>query len=126
MADIEETIRNALTTDRTIDITTVGRKSGQPRRTEIWFRNRGGRIFITGLPGTRSWLANMRASPEFTFHLKESVQADLQARARIVTDEDERRQVLRLLLDGQSSTDFEEWVARSPLVEVEFLQERLV
>ena len=66
----------------------------------------------------------MRANPEFTFHLKESVQADLQAHARIITDEDERRQVLRLLLDSQSTTDFEEWVARSPLVEVEFLQGR--
>lgn len=120
MAVFEETIANALAIDRTIDITTAGRKSGQPRRTEIWFRNAGGRVFITGLPGLRSWLANLHANPEFTFHLKESVQADLSARARIVTDVGERRQILRLLLDSQPGNEFEDWVAGSPLVEVEF------
>lgn len=118
---MENAVRSALARDRTIDISTTGRKTGETRRTEIWFRNAGGRIFITGLPGTRSWLANMRANPEFTFHLKESLQADLPARARIITDEDERRQILKLLLDDPFSTEFEEWVAGSPLVEVEFL-----
>ena len=121
MPDMQGAVREAPATDRTIDITTTGRKSGQPRRTEIWFRNAGGRIFITGLPGTRSWLANMRASPEFTFDLKESVKADLPARARFITDDAERRRVLELLLAGTSSPDFEEWVGRSPLAEVEFL-----
>ncbi|MCI0842036.1 MAG: hypothetical protein J4N64_09680 [Chloroflexi bacterium] len=43
------------------------------------------------------------------------------ARARIITDEAERRRVLELLLAGTSSPDFEEWVARSLLAEVEFL-----
>ena len=66
-------------------------------------------------------MANMRASPEFTVQLKESVKADLPARARIITDEAERRRVLELLLAGTSSPDFEEWVGRSPLAEVEFL-----
>ena len=121
MPDMEEAVRQALATDRTIDITTIGRKSGQPRRVEIWFRKAEGRIFITGLPGTRSWLANMRAVPEFTFHLKESVQADLPAQARIISDETERRQVLTLVLDNPFSTEFEEWVAHSPLVEVTLL-----
>jgi hypothetical protein len=32
-------IQQALQQDRVIDITRVGRKSGQPRRIEIWFRN---------------------------------------------------------------------------------------
>ncbi len=73
------------------------------------------------MPGTRSWLANLYAKPEFSFHLKESLQADLPARARVVTDEAERRQVLALLLEDPFSTEFEEWVANSPLVEVEFL-----
>ena len=121
MADMVDPIREALATDRKIDIITTGRKSGELRRTEIWFRHAGGRIFITGLPGTRSWLANMRAKSEFTFHLKESIKADLPARARIIIQEEERRQVLSLLLEDRSGTDFERWVAESPLVEVEFL-----
>ena len=54
-----EDVRAALAADRTIDITTIGRKTGRPRRLEMWFHNVEGRIFITGLPGTRSWYANM-------------------------------------------------------------------
>ncbi len=49
------------------------------------------------------------------------MQADLPARARVITDAAERRQVLAQLLDDPFSTEFEEWVANSPLVEVEFL-----
>ena len=36
-------VSRALEQDRTIDITTTGRKSGQVRRTEIWFHNLDGR-----------------------------------------------------------------------------------
>ena len=72
------------------------------------------------MPGTRSWLANLYANPGYTFHLKESLQADLPAWARVITDEVERRQVLALL-DDPFSTEFEEWIANSPLIEVEFL-----
>ena len=73
----DEQIEQALERDLTIDITTVGRKTGAPRRKEIWFHNLAGRLFITGLPGRRDWYANLVANPNFTFHLKESVQADL-------------------------------------------------
>lgn len=66
-------------------------------------------------------MANMKAQPEFTFHVKESLQADLPARARVISDDEERRRVLTSLLDDPFSTEFEQWVAHSPLVEVEFL-----
>jgi hypothetical protein len=42
--ELDERIRDALARDRTIDITTVGRRSGKPRRIEIWFHNVGGRV----------------------------------------------------------------------------------
>ena len=70
---MDESIKQALERDRTIDITTTGRKTGQPRRTEIWFHNVEGRLYITGTPGRRDWYANLLAHPEFTFHLKQSV-----------------------------------------------------
>lgn len=112
-------IKQALETDRTIDITTIGRKSGQPRRKEIWFHNLAGRLFITGLPGRRDWYANMVANPDFTFHLKESVQTDLPAKARAITEEVERREVLAKLLQKlEGDRDLETWVKDSPLVEV--------
>ena len=114
-------IEQALATDQVIDITTIGRKSGEPRRIEIWFHNLDGRLYITGTPGRpRDWLANMLAHPEFTFHLKESVQADLPARAVPITGAAERRAVLTAILQklGRDEADVEEWVAESPLVAV--------
>ena len=117
-----ERIRAALAHDRTIDITTSGRQSGSPRRIEIWFHNLDGRIYISGLPGRRGWYANLLACPEFIFHLKETIRADLPASARPITDPAEREAVLTKLLarlGPEHSVDA--WTQRSPLVEVEFL-----
>ncbi len=122
---MDSDIRQALERDRTIDITTTGRNSGRPRRIEIWFHNVGGRIFISGTPGTRSWYANMLAEPNMMFHLKGSVHADLPARARPIVDEAERRQVLPGIFEKieRDLSELDAWVERSPLVEVEFLEE---
>jgi deazaflavin-dependent oxidoreductase (nitroreductase family) len=80
---MNEQVQQALRQDRVIDITTSGRKTGLPRRKEIWFHNVDDCLYITGTPGRpRDWLANLLAHPQFTFHLKESVQADLPARRR--------------------------------------------
>ena len=65
---MDEQVRHALGHGRTIDITTIGRASGEPRRIEIWFHNIDGHIYITGTPGRRDWYANLRADPNFTFH----------------------------------------------------------
>ncbi len=117
-----ERIRAALAHDRTIDITTTGRHSGRPRRIEIWFHNLDGRIYISGLPGPRGWYANLLARPEFIFHLKETVQADLPARARPITDPAERQAVLtKLLARLGREHSLETWTQHSPLLEVQFL-----
>jgi len=104
---------NALRKEWTIDITTTGRLSGKLRRIEIWFHNVDDVIYISGSPGKRDWYANLCANPEFIFHLKGSVQADLQAEAIPVTDFDQRRTIM-VRFDG--SRDLKAWVARSPLV----------
>ena len=115
-------IQAALDRDRTIDITTIGRRSGQPRRIEIWSYRVDGRVYLSGSPGRRDWYANLLANPDFTFHLKRSVQADLPAHARPVTDPDERRATVTGIFEVLGRVgDVEAWVARSPLVEVEFL-----
>lgn len=120
---MDEKIKQALKQDRTIDITTTGRKSGEPRRIEIWFHNVDGRLYITGTPGRRDWYANLVANPEFTFHLKESVQADLPARARPILAEAERREVLdRIARNLGRADNLEERVKGSPLVEVTFVE----
>jgi hypothetical protein len=88
----------------------------------MWFHNLDGRLYITGTPGSRDWYANLRAHPEFTFHLKESARADLPARATPVLEPAERRRVLsRLLRDLGHAEDLEAWLRESPLVEVAIL-----
>ncbi len=117
---MDEQVRAALERDRTIDITTIGRKSGKPSRVEIWFHNLDGTIYITGLPGKRDWYANMLAHPEFTFHLKESATADLPARATPITDPAARRAIFTTILQRLGRSGLNEWVANSPLVAVTF------
>jgi hypothetical protein len=119
---VNEEVRAALARDRTIDITTTGAKSGRPQRIEIWAWKLGGRIFLTGSPGQRDWYSNLKTDPEFTYHLKQSVLADLPARARPIEDPTEKRAILEPLLADYGRPDYlDAWVARSPLAEVEFL-----
>lgn len=111
-----------LADDPTIDITTTGRRTGQPRRIEIWMLDVDGRYFITGTPGRRDWLANLAAEPRLTVHLKRKAAADLDAEAHVVADLATRRRVIEHLsahwYRGQTSVD--ELVGTAPMVEVVF------
>ena len=121
---MNDDVTRALEQDRTIDITTTGRKTGRPQRKEIWFHNIDGRLFITGTPGRRDWYANLVACPEFTFHLKQSVRADLPARAVPITDEAQRRDIFVIIHQKLGGLrELEAWVAGSPLVRVELQAE---
>lgn len=119
---MDEPIQRALSRGHRIEITTTGRRTGQPRRIEIVFHNFGGRLFISGMPSSRkrSWIANLEANPRFTFHLKgPGATADLAASARVITDEAERRAIMALVAEAWRRTDLETMVARSPLIEVD-------
>jgi len=120
---MDDAIAYALEHDLTIDITTTGRKTGQPRRLEIWFHNLDGELFLTGLPRPCSWYANLCAHPEFTFHLKGSVQADLAARATPVLEPSQRREILARIQRklGRTGEDLEDRVASSPLIRIELV-----
>jgi deazaflavin-dependent oxidoreductase (nitroreductase family) len=123
--EMTEEVRRALATDPTIDITTTGRNTGDPRRIEIWMLEIDGRFFITGTPGPRGWLANLKTNPRLVVHMKHGMDADLVAWAHVVDDEQTRRRVL--------SDDAASWyrtqqpldvlVASSPMVEVRFDQD---
>ena len=118
-----EVAHDELRDDPTIDITTTGRRSGQPRRIEIWMLDVDGRFFITGTPGRRDWLANLTAQPELVVHLKRHAHVDLPARAEVVSDPATRQRVLEHLsarwYRGQAPMD--ELMAGAPMVEVTFL-----
>ena len=120
-ATMNDEIRNALAHDRTIDITTTGRKSNRPHRIETWLFRANGKHYLTGSPGRRDWYANLLQTPDFTLHLKESVQADLPARATPITDPEARRAIFTTLLgELDALPDLNAWLAGSPLMELEF------
>jgi len=117
---MDDAIRAALARGGTIDITTTGRRTGQPRRIEIVFHRIEDRLWISGMPSPRkrAWLANLEADPRLTFHLKRGVSADLPATARVVTDEAERRRILERVAWAWRRTDIDRMVEQSPLIEV--------
>lgn len=117
--------------DRTIDITTIGAKTGRPRRIEIWFYRVDGEIYLTTQPAVRAWYANLLANPEFTFHLKHGVRADLAARAEPMRDPSVRRHAFSAIIDdlnhprhrgylSQPVEPLEQWMDGSPLMHVVF------
>ena len=115
-------IDSALLADMLIDITTVGRKTGQSRRIEIRFHYIDGRIYLTGSPGPRGWYANMLANPDLTFHLKQSIQKDISSRATPITEPEDKRRVFQRMYERDErirSTSLEDRVSHAPLVEIE-------
>jgi hypothetical protein len=84
--------RSATVQQRTVDITTTGRRSGEPRRIETVFYRYDGAVYLSGLPAPRprAWRLDLAAEPHFTFHLKHGVVADLPAVATVITDPAER------------------------------------
>jgi deazaflavin-dependent oxidoreductase (nitroreductase family) len=103
-----------------IDITTRGARTGQPRRIELVFHNVDSRILISGKPGfPRGWVANLKADPRMTFHLKGRLRADIPARGRVVTDRAERTKLLRPIAETWRM-NHALMVRSAPLVEVVF------
>lgn len=119
---MNDQIRKSLSRGHLIDITTTGRKSGEPRRIELVSHNIDGRLIISGSPFAgrkRAWLVNLEADPELTFHLKGSTSADLPATARVITDDAERRAVADWIVKhAWPNQDVDRMVAYSPMVEV--------
>ena len=114
---------DGLRVNMTVDITTIGRKSGKPRRIEIWAHEIDGRLIIASSPGKRSWYANLIANPRFMYHAEGSEDQGVPAVARPITSQEERRAVFARLKEVSQYWDghmeiVEDWVQRSCLVEV--------
>ena len=122
MAATKQAIEAALDRGGVIDITTLGRRTGTPRRIEIVFHNIDGRIYISGQPRPekRDWLRNLEADPKLTFHLKGRTEADLPAIARVIDQEPERREIIPHIARAWKRTDVADMVRESPLIEVTF------
>jgi deazaflavin-dependent oxidoreductase (nitroreductase family) len=124
-------VSEALKRGGVADITTTGAKTGNAHRIEIGFITLDDEYYITGHPGRkRDWLANMRANPEFTLHLKRGVRADIPATAEVLTDPDTREAVLRRILleawnnpPGKVDHIIGRWVDGAPLIRFEVAAE---
>lgn len=111
-------LRSALATDFTIDLTTIGRRSGRPRRIEIWYLYLDEVPYITGTPGPRDWYANVLASPSIVFHLKEALRADIPGTAAVIDDPELRRRVFHAPRSDwyRSMASIDRLVAESPMI----------
>ena len=120
METTQQAISEALSRGHLVEITTTGRRSGEKRRLEIAFHNIDGRIYISGMPSPkrRNWLSNLDADPQFTFHLKGQVKADLPATARVIDEVGERRELLPHIARAWRRNDVDRMVEQSPLIEV--------
>jgi deazaflavin-dependent oxidoreductase (nitroreductase family) len=106
------------------DITTIGRKTGKPRRIEIYFHQFDGEYYLTGRHGAkRDWVANIVANPGFTLHLKKGITADVPVVGEPEPDPEERARILRraLIESWDSPTDrveasLHKWVEDSPFI----------
>jgi len=111
---------DALASHQTIDITTLGRRTGRPRRIEIWWFRVDDRFVITGTPGKRDWLANLKANPRLIVHVGGR---DLESTASPVDDVVFRR---RVFTRPQTSwytreAELDHLVATAPMVEIHFV-----
>jgi len=114
----QETI-DALASTMTVDLTTIGRNSGQPRTIEIWWFHVGGRFIITGTPGPRDWLANVRSDPSVVIT---APHGDFVGTAIEIDDRAFRRAVFMHPDIGWYTTQAElgALVATAPMIEVVF------
>lgn len=117
--------------ERTVDITTTGARTGRARRIEVWFYRVDDEVYLTTSPARRSWYANLLRNPDFTFHLKNGIRADLEAHAEPVLGRADRSRIFGAIIADlnqpwnpagipQPVEPLDEWMSGSPLMHVTF------
>ena len=110
-----------LARQRTVNLTTVGRKSGKPSTVEIWWFEFEDRLVVTGTPGPRDWLANIRSNPKVVIDHRSG---ELAGSATEIEDAEFRRRFFKSneprWYRGQAQLDA--LVADAPMVELHLTQ----
>jgi len=106
----------------TCDFTTIGRRSGRSLDLEIWYVVVDGCFMITGTPGPRRWIANVRADPRLTLHLRNPTRT-VDAVADEVVDTERRKRFVPLIWTAQpwyaeQPFTVDEWVEAAPMIVV--------
>ncbi len=102
---------------RTIDLTTFGRRSGEPRRIEIWWFRVNDSFIVTGTPGRRDWLANVKANPNIVIHVDGR---DIETTARVIEDRQQRLEVFNQPETRwySSQAQLDQLIDEAPMIEV--------
>lgn len=114
---VDDPDRRRLASIQTIELTTYGRRSGRPRRIEIWWFNLDGKFIITGTPGRRDWFANVLADPRIVVHVDGF---DIYATVTPIHDPAFRRRVFTAphIRWYSTQTELEHLVEAAPMIEV--------
>ena len=83
---LPDALRRALRESFVVRVSHRGRRTGIRRVLETTFTWDGGlRVYLSGYPGRRDWVANMAADPHVTLHTVEAhPRYDVPARARVL------------------------------------------
>ena len=111
-------IIHRLAATRTVDLTTIGRRTGTAARIEIWWFHVEDRFVITGTPGKRDWYANVLTNPRVTIH---APFGDFSGKASIIQDAEFRRRVFTDPTIGwyRSQSELERLIELAPMIEVD-------
>jgi hypothetical protein len=120
-------LEQALNKDEKVFITTSDRTTGEAHKVRVSFYNIEDKWYFSGKPGVKNWYLNLVENPEFTFHLVDSLQADIPASATAIEDEAERKRLFTILVDFWNRQErFDEYLQGSPLVEFKLDLEQAV
>jgi deazaflavin-dependent oxidoreductase (nitroreductase family) len=102
-------------------LTTIGRRTGEPHRIEIWFAVHDGRVYLmSGGRDRADWVRNVMANGQVRFEVGGETYA---GSARVVSaDEDDDRLARELLVARYATTEdpLADWKKRSLPVVIEF------
>ena len=91
-------------------LTTVGRRTGNPHRIEIWFAAHDGRLFLLSGGGERAdWVRNLTANPRVTVELGGETRVGV---ARVLAPDSPEDQLARAMLVAKyapSEDNLDEW-----------------
>lgn len=94
-------------------VTTIGRKTGQPRTAPLLFLEDGDKVVLVasqgGLPKHPLWFRNIQANPEVTVQIKSRIRTML---ARVASDEERAAYWPRLTAMYPDFDNYQSWTDR--------------
>ena len=94
-------------------VTTIGRRTGQPRTAPLLFLEDGGKVLLVasqgGLPKHPLWFRNIQAHPEVTVQIKSRIRT---MHARVANDEERALYWPKLTAMYPDFDDYQSWTDR--------------